>query len=78
MWWKFGKPLSWTGQAAIAHRSVSSLGKEDTTRREMPMARPRMDLTTFVGKLLEEQDGDVLPELPGVARICPDSRGCVT
>ena len=26
------------------------------------MARPRMDLTAFVGKLLEEQDGDVLRE----------------
>jgi transposase-like protein len=26
------------------------------------MAKPRMDLTAFVGKLLEEQDGDVLRE----------------
>jgi putative transposase len=26
------------------------------------MAKPRMDLSTFVGKLLEEQDGDVLRE----------------
>ena len=24
------------------------------------MAKPRMDLSAFVGKLLEEQDGDVL------------------
>jgi len=28
----------------------------------MPMAKPRIDLTAFVGKLLEEQDGDVLRE----------------
>src|SRR3954468_22090047 len=28
----------------------------------MTMAKPRMDLTAFVGKLLEEQDGDVLRE----------------
>jgi len=28
----------------------------------MPMAKPGMDLTAFVGKLLEEQDGDVLSE----------------
>ena len=26
------------------------------------MAKPRMDLTAFVGKLFEEQDGDVLRE----------------
>ena len=26
------------------------------------MAKPRMDLTAFVGKLLEEHDGDVLRE----------------
>jgi len=26
------------------------------------MAKGRMDLSTFVGKLLEEQDGDVLRE----------------
>src|SRR5512142_3299293 len=26
------------------------------------MAKPRMDLPTFVGKLLEEQDGDILRE----------------
>ena len=26
------------------------------------MAKPRMDLSAFVGKLLEEQDGDVLRE----------------
>jgi hypothetical protein len=26
----------------------------------MPMAKPRMDLTALVGKLLEEQDGNVL------------------
>ena len=26
------------------------------------MAKPRMDFSTFVGKLLEEQDGDVLRE----------------
>jgi len=28
----------------------------------MTMAKPRMDLSRFVGKLLEEQDGDVLRE----------------
>jgi transposase-like protein len=28
----------------------------------MRMAKPRMDLSAFVGKLLEEQDGDVLRE----------------
>jgi len=28
----------------------------------MTMANPRMDLSAFVGKLLEEQDGDVLRE----------------
>jgi transposase-like protein len=28
----------------------------------MPMAKPRMDLTAFVGKFLEEEDGDVLLE----------------
>jgi hypothetical protein len=26
------------------------------------MAKPRMDLSAFVGNLLEEQDGDVLRE----------------
>ena len=26
------------------------------------MAKPRMDLSAFVGKLLEEQDGDVIRE----------------
>jgi len=26
------------------------------------MAKPRMDFSTFVGKLLEEQDGDILRE----------------
>ena len=26
------------------------------------MAKPRMDLSAFVGKLLEEQDGDILRE----------------
>ena len=32
------------------------------------MAKPRMDLTAFVGKLLEEQDGDVLRE--GIRVLC--------
>ena len=26
------------------------------------MAKPRMDLSAFIGKLLDEQDGDVLRE----------------
>ncbi len=32
------------------------------------MAKPRMDMSGFVGKLLEEQDGDVLREASG---CCP-------
>ena len=36
------------------------------------MAKPRMDLSTFVGKLLEEQDWDVLRE--GV-RVLPQAGG---
>jgi transposase-like protein len=28
----------------------------------MPMAKARMDLTALIGKLLEEQEGDVLRE----------------
>ena len=32
------------------------------------MAKPRMDLSAFVGKLLEEQDGDVLREGSGCSR----------
>lgn len=34
-------------------------GQKSTTRREMTTAQPRMDLSAFVGELLEEQDGDV-------------------
>jgi hypothetical protein len=30
------------------------------TREERAMARDRMDLTSFVGKLLREDDGDIL------------------
>lgn len=33
------------------------------------MAKPRMDLSAFVGKLLEEQDGDVLRE--GIRVLSP-------
>lgn len=29
------------------------------------MANPRMDVTTFVGKLLEEEDADLLREVCG-------------
>jgi putative transposase len=35
------------------------------------MAKPRMDLSAFVGKLLEEQDGDVLRE--GVRLVISDA-----
>jgi putative transposase len=45
------------------HRSVSSFSaKKDNTEGDDTMAKPRMDLSAFVGKLLEEQDGDVLRE----------------
>ena len=45
------------------HRSVSSFSaKKDNTEGNDTMAKPRMDLSAFVGKLLEEQDGDVLRE----------------
>ena len=45
------------------HRSVSSFSaKKDNTEDDDTMAKPRMDLSAFVGKLLEEQDGDVLRE----------------
>jgi len=33
-----------------------------STREEETMAKPKMDLSAFVGKLLEEQDGDTLRE----------------
>jgi hypothetical protein len=36
----------------------------------MTMATPRMDLAAFVGKLLEEHDGDILRE--GI-RVLPRS-----
>ena len=32
------------------------------------MAKPRMDLSAFVGKLLEEQDGDVLRRVAARSR----------
>jgi hypothetical protein len=32
------------------------------------MAKPRMDLSAFVGKLLEEQDGDVLRGASGCSQ----------
>jgi transposase-like protein len=42
---------------------VSSFSaKKDNTEGDDTMAKPRMDLSAFVGKLLEEQDGDVLRE----------------
>ena len=42
------------------------------------MAKARMDLTAFVGKLLEEQDGDVPPDVgrSGLTRAlerCPEA-----
>ena len=37
------------------------------------MAKGRMDLSTFVGKLLEEQDGDVLRE--GIRVLVPGADG---
>ena len=33
-----------------------------STQEEETMAKPKMDLSSFVGKLLEEQDGDTLRE----------------
>ena len=36
------------------------------------MAKPRMDLTAFVGKLLQEQDGEVLRD--GVRQLAPLAR----
>ena len=40
------------------------------------MAKPRMDLSTFVGKLLEEQDGDVLREgVRVLAQALMETRG---
>jgi predicted nucleic acid-binding protein len=39
-----------------------SLAEKDDTEGDATMAKPRMDLSAFVGKLLEEQDGDVLRE----------------
>lgn len=44
------------------HRSVSSSGRRAHTEGGHTMAKSRMDLNAFVGKLLEEQDGDVLRE----------------
>jgi hypothetical protein len=32
------------------------------------MAKPRMDLSAFVGKLLEEQDGDVFGQASACCR----------
>jgi putative transposase len=43
------------------HRSVSSSGRRAHTESD-DNAKPRMDRSAFVGKLLEEQDGDVLRE----------------
>jgi len=43
----------------IVHRSVSSFS---ATEGDDTMAKPRMDLSAFVGKLFEEQNGDVLRE----------------
>jgi hypothetical protein len=45
---------------ALAARSFSA--KKDNTERDDTMAKPTMDLSAAVGKLLEEQDGDVLRE----------------
>jgi hypothetical protein len=46
-----------TVEAAIARLSVSSLWLEkDDTEVLRTMAKPRMDPSAFVGKLLEEQD----------------------
>lgn len=46
------------------HRSVSSFSaKKDNTEGDDTMAKPRMDLSAFVGKLLEEPD--VTVELVG-------------
>ena len=40
------------------------------------MAKPRMDLSAFVGKLLEEQDGDVLREgVRVLAQALMETRG---
>ena len=39
----------WIALRAIAHRSVSSLGQGDTTRREMTMARPSAALWALKG-----------------------------
>ena len=39
------------------------------------MAKPRMDLSAFVGKLLEEQDGDVLREGHSGALAGADGNG---
>src|SRR5215813_3592245 len=45
---------------AIAHLPPVSCANNDV--EEDGMAKGRMDLSSFVGKLLEEQDGDVLRE----------------
>ena len=42
----------------------------------MTMAKPRMDLSAFVGKLLEEQDGDVLREGIATPPARPSRRSC--
>jgi hypothetical protein len=55
-------------ETAIVHRSVSSSRRRAHTV-DTPMAKPRMDLSASVGKLLEEQDGDVLRE--GIRVLSP-------
>ena len=63
LWWKFGKARR--RRQRSGHRASFReffLGEEGRHGGLMTMAKPRMDLSAFVGKLLEEQDGDVLRE----------------
>ncbi len=46
---------------------------EEQTQRVMTMAKPRIDLSAFVGKLLEEQDRAILRE--GVRTLAVGRRG---
>jgi hypothetical protein len=61
-WWEFGRPLR-AGQAdghRARLREFSLPGEDD--KGDATMAKPGMDLYTFVGGLLARQDGDVLRE----------------
>ena len=56
------RPAAQTASRAIVHRSREFFLAEGHTRKRLRWPKPRMGLSAFVGKLLEEPDGNVLRE----------------